>query len=284
MFSRLGPSARVNRRLRERYTQGPGQVAVLQTSLPGAGNLPKETLSYVYDTLGNAVTMRGLTTLVTGTTYNKIGQISQQCFTYDHLQRLTEPTTARLNRPRTTPRRSSVVRPRTGSPSAMTQSVTVRAPSTTTSPRPASTLYVAGEEIRLATGSTTPVCTRYYSYGGQTIASRTTSGLTWLISDQHGINRGPWGFVPVVDGQARPSVVGARNSVFRAVLGRRGVMERRQLDAGVGRVPACPAQRWHLPFRRRMGLVQGAYPQARHATDVKKASVRESRRAAASGS
>lgn len=50
----------------------------------------------------------------------------------------------------------------------------------------AATLYVAGEEIRLATGSTTPVCTRYYSYGGQTIASRTTSGLTWLVSDQHG--------------------------------------------------------------------------------------------------
>ncbi|GLY87614.1 polymorphic toxin-type HINT domain-containing protein [Actinoallomurus iriomotensis] len=50
----------------------------------------------------------------------------------------------------------------------------------------ASTLYVAGEEIRLATGTTTPVCTRYYSFGDQTIASRTTTGLTWLVSDQHG--------------------------------------------------------------------------------------------------
>ncbi|MDN3360065.1 RHS repeat-associated core domain-containing protein, partial [Actinomadura sp. DC4] len=28
--------------------------------------------------------------------------------------------------------------------------------------------------------------TRYYSFGDQTIASRTTTGLTWLISDQHG--------------------------------------------------------------------------------------------------
>lgn len=51
---------------------------VHQTSLPGAGSLPNETLTYDYDALGNPVTMRGLTTLVTGTTYSKIGQILQQ--------------------------------------------------------------------------------------------------------------------------------------------------------------------------------------------------------------
>ncbi len=53
----------------------------------------------------------------------------------------------------------------------------------------ANTLYVAGEEVRLATTpGATPVCTRYYSFGGQTIASRTTAGLTWLVSDQNGIS------------------------------------------------------------------------------------------------
>jgi hypothetical protein len=47
-------------------------------------------------------------------------------------------------------------------------------------------LYLAGEEIRLPAGNATPVCTRYYSFGDQTVASRTTAGLTWLVSDQHG--------------------------------------------------------------------------------------------------
>lgn len=48
------------------------------------------------------------------------------------------------------------------------------------------TLYLPGEEIRYNTATATSVCTRYYSYGPTTIASRTIAGLTWLAGDHHG--------------------------------------------------------------------------------------------------
>ncbi|MGW4213107.1 RHS repeat domain-containing protein, partial [Lentzea sp. NPDC004789] len=48
------------------------------------------------------------------------------------------------------------------------------------------TLYLPGQELRYIASSGAKVCTRYYSHAGQSIAMRTSSGLTWLSSDQHG--------------------------------------------------------------------------------------------------
>jgi RHS repeat-associated protein len=48
------------------------------------------------------------------------------------------------------------------------------------------TLYLPGEEVRYTTATNTATCTRYYQYNGQTIASRTGAGLTWLAGDQQG--------------------------------------------------------------------------------------------------
>ncbi|WP_353505540.1 RHS repeat-associated core domain-containing protein [Verrucosispora sp. ts21] len=48
------------------------------------------------------------------------------------------------------------------------------------------TLYLPGQEIRYnaSTGATT--CTRFYSFAGSMVASRTSAGLTWLSSDHQG--------------------------------------------------------------------------------------------------
>jgi hypothetical protein len=48
------------------------------------------------------------------------------------------------------------------------------------------TLFLPGQEVRYtsATGATT--CTRYYTFGGQTIASRTARGVMWLSADHQG--------------------------------------------------------------------------------------------------
>ena len=48
------------------------------------------------------------------------------------------------------------------------------------------TLYLPGQELRYVTSSGAKVCTRYYSHAGQAIAMRTSTGLTWTSSDQHG--------------------------------------------------------------------------------------------------
>jgi RHS repeat-associated protein len=50
------------------------------------------------------------------------------------------------------------------------------------------TLYLPGQEVRwnATTGQT---CTRFYDYNGQTIASRTVNGLTWLASDPQGTSQ-----------------------------------------------------------------------------------------------
>ncbi|GII54062.1 hypothetical protein Pth03_24510 [Planotetraspora thailandica] len=48
------------------------------------------------------------------------------------------------------------------------------------------TLYVAGMEIRLDTKTGAKTATRYYTHAGQTVAVRTTRGVTWLGADQHG--------------------------------------------------------------------------------------------------
>ncbi|RDI23081.1 DUF6973 domain-containing protein [Lentzea flaviverrucosa] len=47
------------------------------------------------------------------------------------------------------------------------------------------TLYLPSQELRVTT-SGVKQCTRYYTHGGQTIAMRTSTGLTWMSSDQHG--------------------------------------------------------------------------------------------------
>lgn len=50
------------------------------------------------------------------------------------------------------------------------------------------TLYLGSDEIRLAKGTGTTTGTRYYSYGGQTVAVRTSGAsgkLTWQLSDGH---------------------------------------------------------------------------------------------------
>ncbi len=46
--------------------------------------------------------------------------------------------------------------------------------------------YLPGLELRLNKASKTVEATRYYSFGGQTIAQRTTGGVTYLASDHQG--------------------------------------------------------------------------------------------------
>jgi RHS repeat-associated protein len=46
------------------------------------------------------------------------------------------------------------------------------------------TLYLPGQELRAANGTVT--CTRYYTWSGKTVATRTPAGLTWLSSDALG--------------------------------------------------------------------------------------------------
>ncbi|WP_308121165.1 RHS repeat-associated core domain-containing protein [Paractinoplanes bogorensis] len=48
------------------------------------------------------------------------------------------------------------------------------------------TLYLAGQEIRYTAATTQTTGTRYYSFAGQTIASRTKAKLTWTASDHQG--------------------------------------------------------------------------------------------------
>lgn len=46
------------------------------------------------------------------------------------------------------------------------------------------TLYLPGQEVRYQNGST--AATRYYTFAGSTIVSRTSTGLTWLFADHQG--------------------------------------------------------------------------------------------------
>ena len=48
------------------------------------------------------------------------------------------------------------------------------------------TLYLPGQELRYTVASGAKTCTRYYTHAGQTVAMRTSTGLTWMSSDQHG--------------------------------------------------------------------------------------------------
>ncbi|GAA3817853.1 RHS repeat-associated core domain-containing protein [Sphaerisporangium flaviroseum] len=48
------------------------------------------------------------------------------------------------------------------------------------------TVYLPGLEVRLSKGATTAQATRFYTYGGETVAMRTTAGVTLLSSDHHG--------------------------------------------------------------------------------------------------
>lgn len=49
------------------------------------------------------------------------------------------------------------------------------------------TLYLGGQEIRLAKGATKPTVTRYYTHGGQVVAMREgTTKITWLANDHQG--------------------------------------------------------------------------------------------------
>ncbi|MEV0394969.1 MULTISPECIES: RHS repeat domain-containing protein [Polymorphospora] len=45
------------------------------------------------------------------------------------------------------------------------------------------TLYLPGQDVRYSTATNQTSCTRYYTHAGQAIASRTTTGLTWLVED-----------------------------------------------------------------------------------------------------
>ncbi|GAA1835584.1 RHS repeat-associated core domain-containing protein [Luedemannella flava] len=49
-----------------------------------------------------------------------------------------------------------------------------------------STLYLPGQEVRYTTATQGVACTRYYTFGGATVASRNAAGLTWLTSDHQG--------------------------------------------------------------------------------------------------
>ena len=48
------------------------------------------------------------------------------------------------------------------------------------------TLYLGGQELRLTKATGAVTATRYYVYGGQTVAMRDSSGLTWLAADPQG--------------------------------------------------------------------------------------------------
>ncbi|MEV4543869.1 RHS repeat-associated core domain-containing protein [Micromonospora echinaurantiaca] len=48
------------------------------------------------------------------------------------------------------------------------------------------TLYLPGQELRYRSSDGTVSCTRYYTFNGQMVASRTTAGLVWLASDHQG--------------------------------------------------------------------------------------------------
>ncbi|GLW33648.1 RHS repeat domain-containing protein [Actinoplanes regularis] len=48
------------------------------------------------------------------------------------------------------------------------------------------TLYLPGQELRYTTSTATVACTRYYTFAGSTIASRTAGKLTWLAADRQG--------------------------------------------------------------------------------------------------
>jgi RHS repeat-associated protein len=48
------------------------------------------------------------------------------------------------------------------------------------------TLYLPGQELRYTTASGLKNCTRYYTHNDQIIATRTSAGVVWLSSDQHG--------------------------------------------------------------------------------------------------
>ncbi|GAA0723047.1 RHS repeat-associated core domain-containing protein [Dactylosporangium roseum] len=48
------------------------------------------------------------------------------------------------------------------------------------------TLYLPDTEVRYNSQTTARTCTRFYSFGGTTVAQRTASGITWLSSDHQG--------------------------------------------------------------------------------------------------
>jgi RHS repeat-associated protein len=48
------------------------------------------------------------------------------------------------------------------------------------------TLFLPNEELRYTNSTAALSCTRYYSFGGGTVAQRTSAGLTWLASDHQG--------------------------------------------------------------------------------------------------
>jgi RHS repeat-associated protein len=48
------------------------------------------------------------------------------------------------------------------------------------------TLFLPGQDVRYTTTTATSTCTRYYTFAGSTIASRTATGVTWLSSDHQG--------------------------------------------------------------------------------------------------
>ncbi|WLS43259.1 RHS repeat-associated core domain-containing protein [Micromonospora profundi] len=48
------------------------------------------------------------------------------------------------------------------------------------------TLYLPNEELRYTNSTATAACTRFYPFGGGTVAQRTSKGLTWLASDHQG--------------------------------------------------------------------------------------------------
>jgi RHS repeat-associated protein len=48
------------------------------------------------------------------------------------------------------------------------------------------TLYLPGQEVRFDTKTAARSCIRYYSWSGQSIASRTVTALSWTLSDEQG--------------------------------------------------------------------------------------------------
>jgi RHS repeat-associated protein len=72
------------------------------------------------------------------------------------------------------------------------------------------TLYLPGQELRLTKATGTVSCTRYYTHGGTTVASRTPSGISWLAPDWQGTSQTAIDAVTQQVTQRRQTPFGAR--------------------------------------------------------------------------
>ncbi|WP_018352499.1 RHS repeat-associated core domain-containing protein [Longispora albida] len=76
------------------------------------------------------------------------------------------------------------------------------------------TLYLPGQEIRF--NGTAKTGTRYYTHGGQTAATRTSTGLTWLVQDSQGTTQVTVNAVTQAVSSRRSTPFGTERNVARS--------------------------------------------------------------------